>query len=321
MGSDLDRLSAGTLGWLGRHLDYFDPYAAGGRSSAHGKAKAALELALLRHCWARLGAGDDPRLGEATALVRGVWRHPDFTRLITAEPEYAAQYALVCAALAPEGAEDAPYRAALAGLTGDDLSPRGKSPYQRLETRYYADKAGVPHTIESYGELAERNVLVTLPAALARRARERPGDGHGENGGGAAPVGIPEAYAVTHSSFYLSDFGRTAPGLSDDALAGAAGLVRLLLEHCVRRHWWDLAAELVMAQVCLGIEPLRTPWGAAAVACLAGAQLPGGAIPGRSPATSATAADPAGVFFAKAYHTTLVTALMSLLVLSPARAS
>ncbi|WP_327674140.1 DUF6895 family protein [Kitasatospora sp. NBC_00458] len=313
--SDLDRLSAGTLAWLGRHLDHFDPYAAPARPAEHGRAKAALELALLCHLWARRAGADDSRLGRATAVLRTVWQHPDLPRLLTADPRCAVQYALVGAALAPGGTDTAACRAALARLAPDGLSPHGTSPYQRLELRHYADKAGVPHTIEPYEELLGRNFLVRLPAELADRT-DRAGGAGGAGGAdpGAAPVTVPEAYALTHSSFYFSDFGRTASGLSGKALADAAELVRRLLEHSVRHDWWDLAAELVMTQVCLGLDPLGTPWGRAAVDCLARAQRPDGALPGRSAATAAADAEPAGSFFAKAYHTTLVTALMTLLL-------
>ncbi|MFD8322453.1 DUF6895 family protein [Kitasatospora purpeofusca] len=354
-GHDLEQLSAGALGWIGRHLDHFDPFApshggpghdgpghdapAPDPGGAHRPAKAALELALLTHCWTRLDPGDDPRRTEATDRVRAVWLHPGFPRLLTAEPRGATQYRLACAALAPAGTEDAPFRAALAGLTAADLAPVGRSPYQRLELRYYADKAGVAHAIESYPELARRNVLVTLPAvalararrrdALDRRDAEAAGDAFDHQDTEAArgaetvqgarrpdepPVTVPEAYALTHSAFYLSDFARTGPGLPDGAVADAAALTGRLLDHCVRHDWWDLAAELVMTQVCLGLDPTGTPEGAAALACLARAQRPDGSVPGRSAATRASTADPAAEYFAKAYHTTLVTALMTLLL-------
>ncbi|MFF7458207.1 DUF6895 family protein [Kitasatospora sp. NPDC008115] len=322
----LRRLSDGALGWIGRHLDHFDPFTARGPASerpaagpggAHRPAKAALELALLTHCWTRLDGGADPRRAEATARVREIWRHPGFPALLTAEPRAAVQYRLACAAFAPAGTADAPFRADLALLTPADLSPAGRSPYQRLELRYYADKAGVPHTVEPYADLAARNVLVELPAtALARAARR---DLHKGRADAAArpdepPVTVPEAYALTHSGFYLSDFARTGPGLPEGAVADAAALVARLLDHCVRHDWWDLAAELVMTQVCLGLDALGTPGGAAAVDLLARAQRPDGSLPGRSAATRAGAADPPAAYFAKAYHTTLVTALMTLLL-------
>ncbi|GAA1394514.1 hypothetical protein GCM10009639_28690 [Kitasatospora putterlickiae] len=326
---DLRRLSAGALGWLGRNLDHFDPFTSRGRTpersaaepgGAHRPAKAALELALLAHCWTRLDEGADPRRTEATARVRAIWRHPGLPGLLTAEPRAAAQYRLACAALAPAGTEDAPFRADLALLTPADLSPAGRSPYQRLELRYYADKAGVPHTVEPFAELAGRNVLVELPpTALARAARRDRRDARADRAEDAArpdepPVTVPEAYALTHSSFFLSDFARTGPGLPEDAVADAAALVARLLDHCVRHDWWDLAAELVMTQVCLGLDALGTPEGAAAVERLALVQRPDGSLPGRSAATRASATDPPAAYFATAYHTTLVTALMTLLL-------
>ncbi|WP_405003112.1 hypothetical protein OHV13_00870 [Kitasatospora purpeofusca] len=332
-GHDLELLSAGALGWIGRHLDHFDPFtptrgAAPGPDpgGAHRPAKAALELALLTHCWTRLDPGDDPRRAEATVRVRAVWQHPGLPRLLTAEPRGATQYRLACAALAPAGTEDAPFRAAVARLTAADLAPAGRSPYQRLELRYYADKAGVAHAIESYPELARRSVLVALPATALARARRRDAldalDALDDADPGATtaprpdepPVTVPEAYALTHSAFYLSDFARTGPGLPGGAVTDAAALTGRLLDHCVRHDWWDLAAELVMTQVCLGLDPTGTPEGASALACLARAQHPDGSIPGRSAATRASAADPAAEYFAKAYHTTLVTALMTLLL-------
>ncbi|MFI1096041.1 DUF6895 family protein [Streptomyces sp. NPDC020917] len=304
MSGALDRLRTGTLDWLQHHLDYFDPSTEAARSSAHGKAKAALELALLCHCAARPGTCDDPRADQATDLVRTLWQRTDLAGLLGAEPRYAASYALASVAFAPGGIDERVCRGALAALAGDELSAAGASPYQRLELRYYADKAGVPHTLEPYEELAAAGVLATLPAAVAER-RPAPGE---------APVTIPEAYALTHSSFYLSDFGATAPQLPAGTAASALPLVHLLLGHCVEREWWDLAAELLLTGACLGAEPLAAPWGAEAVACLARAQQPDGSIPGRSPRTAATAADPAAVRFEKGYHTTLVTALMALVV-------
>jgi hypothetical protein len=293
--ADLKQLAAGTLGWLAENLDYFDPFEADPRTPGLRRAKAPLELALLCHCWSRHD-GQDARLGEANALLRRVWQHPGFLGLLTAEPEAAAAYRLVAAALAPHGVD--PW-AGGAPPTPEDLPPERWLPYHRLELRFYADKAGVRHTIEPYEDLIRANGLVTLPAAPAGQPPE-------------PPVTVPRAYALTHSASYLTDFGRTAPGLTPDALAAAADLLDRQLAHCVRHDWWDLAAELVTARHCLGGTPLDTAVGAAAVRCLARAQLPSGALPGRTAADRDDASGP--LFFAKAYHTTLVTALMTLLV-------
>jgi hypothetical protein len=300
MSSPLRQLSAGALGWLAGHLEYFDPFSASARPATHGRAKAALELALLCHCAARL---EDPpdTLDEARALVRKLWQDPDFPRLFDEVPGYTSTYALVYAALAPDGIDATQCRAALARLAPGFLQPDGKKPYHRIENRYYADKAGARHGIEPYADLVPHCPLVVLRAA-------EPGDG--------APLSIPEAYALTHTAFYLGDFGHRAPGLGGGALAHARDLVDRMLRHCVEHDQWDLAAELVLTRFILGGDPLDTPTGAAAVECLLRAQRPDGALPGRSAELSASPSDPAGEFFAKAYHTTLVTGLMALIVSS-----
>jgi hypothetical protein len=296
----LDRLSEGTLDWLGRNLDFFDPYSASARSATHRAVKAVLELALLCHCQSRPDARDD-RLSKATALIRTLWQLPDFQRLIVGQPDHAHRYGLVYAALAPTGIDDRLCRATLMRLTADGyLSPAGGSPYQRLETRYYADKAGAEHGIEPYEELVPRSPLVRLAATAAPRG---------------APLSVQDAYALTHSSFFVSDFGRRRPARAS-TLERTDDLARRMLDHCVEHDRWDLVAELVMTRFCLGHDPLDTPSGVAAVACLARVQRPDGAIPARSAALVATAPISAAEFFAKAYHTTLVTALMSLMLTS-----
>ncbi len=311
MPSPLEQLSCGALGWLERNLDHFDPFSAGARSATYSTAKAALELALLCHCAAR--TEDVPgALSGATALVRKLWQDPAFPQLFDDTPAYASTYGLIYAALAPAGVDDTQCRAVLARLSPGLFSPHGKSPYRRIEIRYYADKAGVRHGMETFAELLPRSPLVALCAAGPDDAMS-----HDSASQDPAPLTTSQAYALTHTGFYLGDFGRTAPGAAGGALAHAHALVSRMLRHCVAHDRWDLAAELVLTQFILGSEPLDTPSGAAAVECLVRAQRPDGAVPGRSAALRASPSAPAGEFFGKAYHTTLVTALMALIVLSP----
>ncbi|WP_329275802.1 DUF6895 family protein [Streptomyces sp. NBC_00691] len=317
----LEQLSAGALDWLDGNLDHFDPFSAGttgepdrstAPSPARGKAKAALELGLLCDRAARPDAAAPDPLSGASALVRKLWQDPDFPRLFDDSPAYASTYRLVYAALAPDGIDDTLCREALARLAPDFLSPGGKSPYLRIEIRYYADRAGVRHAIEPYAALVPRSPLVALRAAgpPTATARDR-----------AEPLTVPQAYALTHTAFYLGDFGRTGPRISGSDLDHARDLTRRTLLHCVAHDLWDLAAELVLTQFVLGEDPLRTPSGAAALACLARAQRPDGAIPGRSAELRAAPRATGVEFFRKAYHTTLVTALMASIVSSPRWAS
>lgn len=291
---NLARLSAGALDWLRHNLGFFNPYSAGAQLSGYRKAKAALELRLLHYCWDGLHPAD-ASLADVDDLIMTLWQLPDFQRLVTSRPDHPAYYALIYAAMAPAGIDYELRDATLAMLQAERyLSGAGQSPLMRLQTRYFADKAGVEHEIEPYEELIEQSILVKLPAG---------------------PVTIQQAYSITHASFFLSDYSRKSPGLDPGRLARAVQLADRMLNYCAGRDMWDLSAELVITLSCLGVDPVSSYSGAAAIRCLARAQLPSGAIPGRSAGQQADEpTSPADFFFGRAYHTTLMTALIPLIV-------
>ncbi|MEV6979228.1 hypothetical protein [Kitasatospora sp. NPDC093806] len=289
-------LSAGARQWIRLHSGYLDAPSGRAELPVTPRVKALLQLALLRRSWAKADPAD-PGLAEVTAIVERVWRDPDHPRLLTAEPRYARQFQLMYGALAPAGPADGPHREVLARVAaGGFLTPRRKTPYLHLETRYYADLAGLPHRLHDYPQLYRASLL-------ARHA-----DGQ--------PLADLDVCDVTHTLFLLADFGFRAPGLADADLAHARDRVDRLTAECVRHGDWDLAGKLVLAQHCLGLDPLRTLSGAAALRMLADVQSPGGAVPGRSATDRADAAETTVEFFRKAYQSTLVTALATVTVLA-----
>lgn len=290
----MESLAAGALQWIRLHSGYLDSPSGRAELPVTPRVKALLQLAALRRSWER-AAPADPGLAEVTATVEQVWRSPDHPALLIAEPRYAWQFRLMYGALAPPGLSDGPHRAVLAEVVaGGHLTPSRKSAFLHLETRYYAELAGVEHRLHSYPDLYR----------ASRLARHRDG----------RPVTELDVCDVTHTVFHLSDFGFRDPGLSGDALEHARDRVRRLTEDCVRNGDWDLTAKLVLAQHCLGLDPLATPSGAAGLRLLAGVQSPGGAIPGRSSGDRADTAETTVEFFRKAYQSTLVTALTALTV-------
>ncbi|MFD8685691.1 DUF6895 family protein [Streptomyces sp. NPDC059651] len=287
------RLSAGTRQWVGRHADYLGSPAAHAELPTTPHVKALLQLALLCRFWGRI-APTDAGLLEPAAVVERTWRRADFPRLITADPRYARQFQLMYAALAPAGAVSDAHRVAPARPEADGfLTPRRKSPYLHLETRFYADLAGVAHRLPSYRELYACSLL-------ARAATLR-----------VADLDVCE---ITHTVFHLSEFGFRDPGLTPGERKRAVHVVESLTEHCVGQGAWDLTAKLVLAQYCLGADPLRTSSGAAGIRMLADAMSPDGAIPGKSLAERAAPTATPVAFFRRAYQATLGTALAMLIV-------
>lgn len=288
------RLSAGTRQWVGRHADYLGSPAAHAELPTTPHVKALLQLALLCRFWSRI-APADAGLVVPAAVVERTWRRSDFPRLVTADPRYARQFQLMYAALAPAGTVSDAHRVAPARLEADGfLTPRRKSPYLHLETRFYADLAGVGHQLASYRELYASSLLARASAL---------------------PVAELDVCEITHTVFHLSEFGFRDPGLTDGERKRAVHVVESLTEHCVRQGAWDFTAKLVLAQYCLGADPLRTPSGAAGIRMLADALSPDGAIPGKSVTERAAPTATSVAFFRRAYQSTLGTALAMLIVI------
>jgi hypothetical protein len=278
----LDELLSGSLAWLESNLHFFP-----------GNTKATIELALVNFLWARSRPADR-RLEEVSRLLSEVWHDPGFLERILALPHHAYVAELAYAGLAPAGARvtpgeppRTPPRHEHADLPAEHLA------FLRLEARYYTDLAGLAQPAVSYSELYR-------PTVLGSRAS-------------VSDISDDEAYLVTHITFYLADFAGRVPPLSQGDLEHAEAVVAGLLERCVRRgHNWDLASELVLAQYCLGGDPLRTRGGRAAIAGLAAVQLADGSLPGRTPASKPGLPPPDG--FRYRYHATLAATLMAGLV-------
>lgn len=295
----LARLSAGARSWMDHNLDYLDPSFSD--LPVTPKVKASLELALLSRLWTRFRP-DDEELGRLTAAVHRIWENPDFPRQLSAAPNYFRQYGLIYGALAPPGAACGFHKAILEQLApGGYLAPYGKSPYLRLETRYYADLAGLDHQFESYQELYAASFVANLDAVRL-------------------PMDIEEAYDITHTIFHITDFGARDPGLAPDERERVLDIADQLTGHFVEIEYWDLIAEFLLARHCLGEDPTRTRSGAAAVHALLDAQTPSGAIPGRFAAQRPPATAPPLELFRKSFHTTLVTAIAAMAILPARRA-
>ena len=293
----LERLSAGARRWIIDNLSYFEPSHPALPDTP--RVKASLELALLCLIWTRLHPGDE-QLARVAATVRDIWQDPGFPRRLAASPQHFRIHGLNFIALAPAGLADGYHRVLREKLAPGGRFPRyGKVPHVRLEARYYADLAGLVHDCAPYRQLYEESLLAGWTTTL--------------------PVGINDAYAITHILFHLTDFGARDAGLADGERERLLRVVDELIAHFLGVGHWDLLAELMMSQRVLGGDPTRTASGMAVVHQLLQAQTPSGAIPGWCAAQRVPESAPQIEVFRKAYHPTLVTAIASMLVLSSSR--
>lgn len=123
------------------------------------------------------------------------------------------------------------------------------------------------------------------------------------------------AYSVTHTIFYLTDFGHCALGVTDNEQSRIRDLVECLLVHYWRTGHWDLVGELLISLECLGnVNSIIYAGGTNA---FQSAWLDNGAIPpvagkrepGPSTASPTGPPDDPQSLFRLYYHTTLVGAL------------
>ncbi|MGW5055191.1 DUF6895 family protein [Actinokineospora sp. NPDC004072] len=287
----MQRLSAGTRRWMAEKVVYLRPGAAD--LPVTPRAKACMEIGLLNRLWTR-ARPDDPELAVVSDAVAEIWRDPHFPEQFAEHPGYTRGFALIYSALAPPGLAGSTHPATLARLMpSGHVDIAKKSPSGRLELRYYAELAGLSHDVAPYGDLYAESILANLTEVL--------------------PMDVETAYRITHTVFHITDFGVRGMNVAPQELMRIREVTEQLTDHFIEIEYWDLIAEFILTQSCLGLDPRRTPSGQRAVDALLNVQKPDGSIPARfaaqRPPETATPVE----LFRKAYHTTLVTALAAMI--------
>jgi hypothetical protein len=126
-------------------------------------------------------------------------------------------------------------------------------------------------------------------------------------------VDEPTAYAITHTLFYLSDFGLSALPLERVEVMRIRDVVESLLVHYWRLEHWDLVGELLICSLLVGAPRVSVAQDAARA--FRGVQMPDGAIPGRS-TFGRQPDDGTASRFSRCYHPTVVSLLHSSLSLA-----
>jgi len=130
------------------------------------------------------------------------------------------------------------------------------------------------------------------------------------------------AYSVTHTIFYMTDFGHRPPSFAEKELARIQDLVEYLLIHYWRLGNWDLVGELLINLECLGVAADSSIYAECSTA-FQSVWLDDGALPpdAANPGVAKHSHSPleAAALFKRHYHTTLVGALYCTMALSRAR--
>lgn len=286
------------VGWLSRHLHFFDPLAVA-EEERKAAQKALVELSLLLACRVRIDP--EPLSAEYEALLDHVERvaaRASYRDLPARDHGALLLYGLTYAALRVCGRDDARFRTILERTMAARYPLiRERIPFRQLDLIYLMDLAGFSRgSLPGLDQIFPQTLLAGDPSLVQ--------------------MNDVDSYAVTHALFYVTDFGLRAPqwpaGFDP---AEAARLVEALLVRFRTQEHTDLAGELAASLVCLGVR--RSPEIDRAWLDLRRRQEPDGRIPGPAGVIDEARAEELGGAAYRdwkvSYHTTMVAAIAAVM--------
>jgi hypothetical protein len=285
-------IAAQSFTWLEKEFSKFDPFYCGSTPSEAAQT-ALVEIALVAMTLSRRSPQLVYSKGTAAWLnfVASAYSRPAFYETLLRGHKHAfTGHLLLFAALTLAGIEPPVGRERLQTiLDNDTVLASERLPYRLLELRYLLDLCSFSHSLPSLEAIGKRCFL---------RKEFNPID-----------VMDQDVYALTHATFYLSDFGGKPVPLGGCGRESREAVTMLLVMMAQRQHW-DLVAELLLALYCLGNE--ENPLTDAIWNALARAQLSSGTIKTPAESHSVDDSDP-HTRFLHLYHRNITALLASTL--------
>ncbi|WP_340375379.1 hypothetical protein U5640_09625 [Streptomyces sp. SS7] len=264
--------------------------------------KALIETAFLVGLRARLDGA--PLTGGYAAVleqVEDVARQPSYREMIARDEAALLLYAGTYAALRLCGREDPEFRRIVQQASGGGYAAAfERVPYRQLDLLHTLYLCGIENDLSSMDEVLPFTVLCRRPNVLK--------------------LGDRDVYAITHTLFYVTDFGLREPVWPRGYSPGeAVELLEALLVLAEARANADLAGELLCCLYCLGITD--SPAADRAWRFLESVQEDNGRVNGPEGIIhpGLDSGDDEFRHWAEGYHTTIVAALAGLLERSPRR--
>lgn len=283
------RVATKSLQWIHSQIRYFDPFSDC-ELSDDLRHKALAELALLCLIFRR-----HPELGslrETNAIVSFIAQlstTPFFEASLCRWNDAIIPVLILTVMLDAYGvARTIATREMICRVIhGSNIGIIERIPYRQLELRHILDAGGFEHNLPSYRDLWSRTLLANSPNLMF--------------------LSDSDVYSLTHTVFYLTDFGaRKIEFLLTSEAERVHNTISCLLGVYLRQQNWDIAAELLLAEKCIG----RTSrYSVVAWKRLMAAQLPDGRFEGPQLDASANRSSDPKQVFEDSYHTTLVCAL------------
>ncbi|TVL89878.1 hypothetical protein CD790_25180 [Streptomyces sp. SAJ15] len=264
--------------------------------------KALIETAFLVGLRSRLD--DAPLAGDYASIleqVEDVAGQPSYRELIARDEVALLLYAGTYAALRLCGRDDPEFRRIIQqAAAGGYAAAFERVPYRQLDLLHTLHLCGIEHRLPAMDDVLPFTVLCSHPNVLKLADRD--------------------IYAVTHTIFYVTDFGQREPAWPRGYRLGeAVELLEALLVLAEARANADLVGELLCCLLCLGVtdsDAADQAW-----RFLESVQEDNGRVNGPKGIIHPRLQSEDDDFrhWAEGYHTTIVAALAGLLERSPRR--
>jgi hypothetical protein len=272
------------VAWLTGNLDRFTPFTGRRIDGYHFKAFTELALAHV----VLLDSGlHTPHGSTWKAFLLRHCDDPALAQMARKEPAIASAYLMPYLFLRSGGHRSRYYEETLAQLRrSGGLRRMELVPYRALEREYVLWRAGVVRSTPRWRALWRATSLGLCGSSLT--------------------IDDEAAYSVTHTLFYLTDFGRRRAPFTSSERSGAVTLTQALALHYWRCGHWDLLGECLLSLSYL--DAADDEIHEAALDAFLNAWRPDGTIPSRARRRPKQDADRQ---FRDCYHTTLVGLLLA----------
>jgi hypothetical protein len=275
--------------WIYGNLGYFNPFAES-RLSDDFRHKAFAELALLclilrRHAL----LGSLPEIREIITFASKLNDNPFFEASLCRWNDALIPVLMLSVTLDAYGISPGGRRREMIQnvVQESNACVIERVPYRQLELRHILDVGGFDHNLPSYKELWSLTLLANRPNLMF--------------------LSNNDIYSITHALFYVTDFAVQKIGFLGALDIGVIhSTICHLLGVCIRRENWDLTAELLVAEKCLGRTSRYSVIG---WRYLWESQETDGRVEGPQSAHPANEVRDGESVFEACYHTTLVAAI------------
>ncbi|MBV7326979.1 hypothetical protein KFU94_01695 [Chloroflexi bacterium TSY] len=293
----LQRFAVSSLEWLTRNLNFFSPWQDG-RLSTTG-VKAFAEFATVYGYLEEWGTGPlaeylslSEKLPAWRAFIRQHCENPVYAEMARKRPPQGFDLLLPYLMLRATGYQSPFYEDTLTRLRRWGFPEAFEVvPYRLLDRQHLLWKSGYLHREPDWYRLYQKTVL-GCRCSLAY-------------------LDLDAAYSITHTMFYLTDFGNRPTPLKAVEVEYITEVVECLLVHYWRIGHWDLVGELLINLNCLG--KCDSPFYAGAAQAFQHVWRSDGAVPAdrssEKKLQSSQILEKDDLIFRHCYHTTLVGVL------------